>query len=382
MNVLNYIIWNIIGTCLRGIPIPGRTGLIKIGNPGRSSPVFLTGNFILTIERVKKALTGIDCYLLVANSKGINVWCGAAGGHFTNHSVISVLKTSGIGALVDHKRVILPQLAATGVQTKIIREKTGWGVIWGPVYAKDIQTFVENECTKTPEMREVRFPLIQRIEMAIMWAFPLSIIVALPTFFIWRTILMPLITLIWVIPILIFASFPFYSKWLNQKKREVSFSKYTVFFDFGRIPLTLWVIFLLCLLIYGSLLDILTWGFFLRWGFVSFVIIILISIDLMGSTPVYKSGIHKERLLEISIDEKKCKGEGICEQVCPRNCYHIDRNRHIATIPGASRCVQCGACIVQCPGDALYFKGVHGTIVSPETIRKFKLNLIGERGEK
>jgi len=361
MSLLKYIIWNIIGTCFRGIPIPGKTGLIKIGKPGRSSPVFLTGNFILTIERVKKALKGLDCYLLVANSKGINVWCGAAGGHFANHSVISVLKTSGIEALVDHKRVILPQLAATGVEAKIIREKTGWDVIWGPVYAKDIPTFVENKCTKTPDMRNVRFPLIQRIEMAVMWAFPLSIIVAFLTILIWKKMFVPLVILIWVIPILIFASFPLYIKWLNSRKRGMSFSKYAAFFDFGRVPLILWVIFLLCLLVYGSLLDTLTWGFFLRWGFVSFVIIVLISIDVMGSTPVYKSGIHEDRFLEISIDEKKCKGEGICEQVCPKNCYHINRNRHIATIPEASRCVQCGACIVQCPCDALYFKSLHGT---------------------
>ncbi|MFQ6000166.1 MAG: 4Fe-4S binding protein, partial [Anaerolineae bacterium] len=45
----------------------------------------------------------------------------------------------------------------------------------------------------------------------------------------------------------------------------------------------------------------------------------------------------------------------------------------------SDRCVQCGACIVQCPFDALYFKSPKGEIILPETIRKFKLNLIGKR---
>jgi len=103
MNFIKFIFVNIIETLLRGFPFPSKTGLIKIGNPNRNSPVFLTCNFHLTVERVKRALKGMDAYLLVANSRGINVWCSATGGLFTNHDVISVLKTSKIEKLVDHK---------------------------------------------------------------------------------------------------------------------------------------------------------------------------------------------------------------------------------------------------------------------------------------
>jgi len=132
---------NIAETLLRVLPLASKTGLIKIGNPDRNSPVFLTCNYHLTVQRVKRALRGIDAYLLVGNSRGINVWCGAAGGHFTNHDVISVVKTSGIEELVAHRNVILPQLAATGVEAKIMQKKTGWRVIWGPVYAKTFLHF-------------------------------------------------------------------------------------------------------------------------------------------------------------------------------------------------------------------------------------------------
>ena len=67
----------------------------------------------------------MDVFLLVSNSRGVNVWCSATGGLFTNHDVISVLKTSGIEKLVDHRNVILPQLAATGIESNVIRKKTG-----------------------------------------------------------------------------------------------------------------------------------------------------------------------------------------------------------------------------------------------------------------
>ncbi len=174
-EIIKYAIVSIATTLLRGFPFPCKTGMIKIGNPNKNSPVFLTTNFALTVERVKKALKGTNCYLLIASSHGINVWCSATGGHFTNHDVISILKVSGIEKVVSHRNVVLPQLAATGIESKVISKKTGWNVIWGPVYAKDIPEFIKSGFKKTPQMREVKFPLMQRIEIAIMWAFPFSI---------------------------------------------------------------------------------------------------------------------------------------------------------------------------------------------------------------
>ena len=382
MNKFTYIIVNIIETLLRGFPIACKTGIVKIGNPDENSPVFLTCNYHLTVERVKKALKEMDCYLLVANSNGINVWCGSAGGHLTNHDVISILKTSGVEQLVSHRKVVLPQLAATGIEARVIKKKTGWDVLWGPVYAKDIPEFVENNYKKTQKMRVVEFPLVQRIEMATMWAFPFSVILASITFLFLRSLLFPLTGLVLLLPFIIFGFFPFYSKWLHPKKKGISFSEYTIFFDFGRIPLLLWGIFLFGLIIYGLLLNIFTWAFILQWGFISFALVFIISLDLMGSTPIYKSGLHEDRFLKVILDENKCKGAGFCEKVCPRNCYEVDKKQHRATMPMAEQCVQCGACIVQCPFDALYFKTPKGDIITPKSIRTFKLNLIGKRSIK
>lgn len=377
MNLPKFLAINIVETLLRVLPFPCKTGLIKIGNPDRNSPVFLTCNYHLTVERVKRVLKGIDAYLLVANSRGINVWCAATGGLFTNHNVISVLKVTGVEELVDHRNIMLPQLAATGVEADVIKKKTGWKVIWGPVYAKDIPAFIRNKLKKTPKMREVEFPLRQRIEMALAWAFPISIILALIMIPLWHEAISALIFLVWGLSFLIFVSFPLYSQWLSSEDKRIGF----VFFDFGRggFQLILWGVLMLGLIVYSLVADDFSRGFLFRWSFITFIAVLLLSIDLMGSTPVYKSGLHEDRLLRVILDEKKCRGAGFCEQVCPRNCYEVDRNRHIATIPRAGRCVQCGACIVQCTFDALYFQSPKGEVIRPETIRRFKLNLIGRR---
>jgi len=380
MNLLIYMIFNIAETLLRVFPYPTKTGLIKIGNPDRNSPVCLTSNYHLTVERVKRALKDIDCYLLVANSRGFNVWCGATGGHFTNHDVISVLKTSGIEELVDHRKVVLPQLAATGIDVKTIQKKIGWNIVWGPVYAKDIPGFLKTNFNKTPEMRRVVFGLTDRIEMAVAWAFPISAVSTIILIPFWREAILPLALMTWGLSMLIFISFPLYSHLLRSEGKRIGL----ILFDFGRggLRLILWGVFLIGLALYSYTAGDFSWGLMLRWGFASFVVILILGLDLTGSTPVCKSGLHEDRLLKIVLDEERCKGAGFCEQVCPKNCFEVDHVRHLAAMPRAHECVQCGACVVQCPFDALYFKSPKGDIIPPEQIRMFKLNLIGERAVK
>ncbi len=377
MSLYRFLGVNILETMLRVLPFSYKPGLVRIGNPGRSSPVLLTCNYHLTVERVKRALKGMDTYLLVANSRGINVWCAATGGLFTNHDIISALKTSGIEESVDHRDVILPQLAATGVESRTVQRKTGWNVIWGPVYAKDLPAFIKKKCAKTSKMREVRFPLAQRFEMAVAWAFPISMVLGLIMIPFWREAILPFMYLVWGLSLLLFTSFPLYEKLLSPEGKRFGF----VFFDFGRggFQLILWGLLVIGLAIYSIAVGDLRWGFMLRWGFITLIVVLLLSIDLMGSTPIFKSGLHGDRLLKVMLDEKKCKGAGLCEQVCPKNCYVVDRDRHLAAIPGADRCVQCGACIVQCPFDALCFRGPGDEVITPETVRRYKLNLLGKR---
>jgi ferredoxin len=379
MNLIIYIIVNAIETLLRVIPFPCKTGLIVIGNPDRDSPVLMTCNYHLTVARVKRALRGIDCYLLVAKSKGHNVWCGSAGGHLTNHSLISVLKTSGIEGHVDHRTIILPQLSATGIEAVVIRKKTGWHAIWGPVYARDIPAFINTGLEKNAEMRNVTFSWTQRLEMAVAWAFPLSFVISLIILPFWKDMALPITGFVWIFSAMMFLLFPLYSQFYAANKRGVTFSRYTILFDFSKTTFILWAIFMAALVTVSITGDTFSWGLLARWGFITFVVGLILSIDLLGSTPVYKSSLHEDRFLEVQIDEDKCRGIGFCKRVCPRSCYEVDKNLHRAKISRAERCVRCGACIVQCPFDALSFRDPDGKVIGPETIRKYKLNLLGKR---
>jgi ubiquinone/menaquinone biosynthesis C-methylase UbiE len=173
-------------------PYPSvRPGLYAVGQPHRGAPVLVTANYDLTVRRVVRDIQGLDAYLLVADSRGINVWCGAGGGHFTAQKVIAAVKTSGLEGLVDHHTLILPQLCANGVKGSRIEEETGWRVRWGPVYARDIPAYLAHGQRKTDAMRGVRFPLKDRLEMAVVtWQF-WALLVAVVLAFVRRDLLVP-----------------------------------------------------------------------------------------------------------------------------------------------------------------------------------------------
>ena len=226
MNAWTYAWVNIVQTCLRMFPFPCRTGLVEIGRPGRDAPVLLTGNFRLTVERLKHALAGTDAYLLVANSRGVNVWCAATGGLLTNHDVVSVLKTSGIDERVDHRQVILPQLAATGIEGRYVHRQTGWQVAWGPVQADAIPEFLQSGGTSTAAMRHVGFGWRHRFEMAVAWAFPISTIGALLAWPFQAEAVIPLTALVWTSSLILFLGFPLYERGIDRPRKGATSSSY------------------------------------------------------------------------------------------------------------------------------------------------------------
>jgi 2-polyprenyl-3-methyl-5-hydroxy-6-metoxy-1,4-benzoquinol methylase len=170
-----------------------RTGLYAVGHPKPDSPVLVTGNFDLTVRRVVRAIAGkVDAWLLVADSAGINVWCGAGGGYFTAEKVIAALKSSRLEQVVNHHALILPQLCANGVDGWQIRKETGWGVHWGPARAADIPAYLENKRQKTDPMRWVKFPLKDRLEMVTVTVGFYAVLILLPVFIFWRSSFWPL----------------------------------------------------------------------------------------------------------------------------------------------------------------------------------------------
>lgn len=371
MRVIDALRVDLPDTLLRLFPHRVHTGLLAVGRPDRDAPLLLTGNFRLTVERVERALSGQDVWLLVADSKGINVWCAATGGHFTTHDVVNALKASGVGARLNHRRVILPQLAATGIDGATVRERTGWRVIWGPVRAADLPEFLSVGRKASKAMREVTFPWAERLEMAVAWAFPVSVLAALVALLVWPQAWLGLVALVWAMALVLFLAFPLYAGHLgtgvpSHLERAAPVGAAAAFV----------VLRLVAELATRGAID---GGAAIKWGAASLAIALIVGLDLSGSTPLLKSGLHGDRRMAIELDPDLCTGAGFCETVCPVRVFEVDHHRKLATMPRAHDCVQCGACIVQCPFDALHFRLGNGDMVTPETVRAYKLNLLGKR---
>lgn len=158
-------------------------GLYGVGKPNEQSPVMVSANYKLSFDHVRKELNGIHAWILVLDTKGINVWCAAGKGSFGTHELINRVKQANLHKIVSHKKLILPQLGAPGVAGHTVTKETGFRVIYGPVYAKDIPLFLENNLNKTPEMRRVNFTFKDRsvlVPMELIPGFKLGIFLLIP----------------------------------------------------------------------------------------------------------------------------------------------------------------------------------------------------------
>jgi acetyl-CoA decarbonylase/synthase complex subunit gamma len=140
-------------------------GIYAVGNPEESSPVFVTANFKLTFDHVRRALDNMNAWLLVLDTKGINVWCAAGKGTFSTKELIRQINLTGLEKIVNHHKVIVPQLGAVGVSAHKVKSNTGFSVVYGPVRAKDIHDFMEAGMKATKEMRAVNFSTWDRLKL-------------------------------------------------------------------------------------------------------------------------------------------------------------------------------------------------------------------------
>ncbi len=140
-------------------------GLYATGAPGRNSHVFVTGNYKLSFDHLRRALNGIDAWMLVIDTRGINVWCAAGKGTFGTTELANRIRLHHLDQLVDHRRLILPQLGATGVAAHEVKKMTGFTVVYGPVKAIDIRDFLEAGEKSCESMRRVTFPMAERLKL-------------------------------------------------------------------------------------------------------------------------------------------------------------------------------------------------------------------------
>lgn len=137
-------------------------GLYALGNPTADSPVFATANYTLSFDALRTALGEIDGYILVLDTKGINVWCAAGKGTFGTDELVQRIETTGLHEVVNHRELILPQLGAAGVAAHEIKKRTGFRVEYGPVRAADLPEYLRSH-RATAQMRRVDFTLRDRL---------------------------------------------------------------------------------------------------------------------------------------------------------------------------------------------------------------------------
>lgn len=141
-------------------------GVYAVGDPSRDSPIFVTANYKMSFDALRSSLTGLDCWILVLDTKGVNVWCAAGKGTFGTDELVARIAKTRLASLVSRRELVLPQLGASGVAGHEVSKRSGFRVVWGPVRARDIVPWLGAGRTKTDAMKTVTFTLRERLAVA------------------------------------------------------------------------------------------------------------------------------------------------------------------------------------------------------------------------
>jgi hypothetical protein len=140
-------------------------GLYALGNPNEQSPVLVTANYKMSFDKLRQALPGRNIWILVLDTNGINVWCASGKGTFGTTELVSRIELSGLKQVISHRELILPQLSGPGVSAHHVKKLSGFKVIYGPIRAADLPTFLDDGFKATSEMRLKTFTTWERTEL-------------------------------------------------------------------------------------------------------------------------------------------------------------------------------------------------------------------------
>lgn len=149
-------------------------GLYGVGAPSPESSVFVTANYKLSFDALRRELTGLDGWILVVDTRGINVWCAAGKRTFSTDEVARQVRQSGLERVVSHRELILPQFSAIGVALYELKKKCGFKGVFGPIRAEDIPQFMRQNRKADESQRSVTFTLAERltlvpVEIMLIW---------------------------------------------------------------------------------------------------------------------------------------------------------------------------------------------------------------------
>ena len=110
-------------------------GLYATGKPDENSDVFVSASYKLSFDVLRSSLKGFNSWILVLDTKGINVWCAAGKDAFGTDELILRIKKAGLKRIVNHRRIIVPQLGAPGIRASLVRKESEFRVSYGHVRA-------------------------------------------------------------------------------------------------------------------------------------------------------------------------------------------------------------------------------------------------------
>jgi ferredoxin len=341
LELLKVKFFEVFHVFFRHFNFPCELGLRAVGQPDQSSPVFLSGNYTLTVHRLLKRLRPFNCYLIVANSKGSNVWCAAGMNEFNEFDIIDAINVCAIKDKVRGRRIIAPPYAAPGVDVRKVHEQTGFRLAWGPTHLDDLPDYIARNYRRTNAMTRAQFGLTDRLEQALSTALVYCMTIA-PLAFFFPRYTFAVMGLIFLFHLTWFAFWdilPEERRWAKTLSHlALAQAGLAVVAWFQHMPadsIALWA---------GTLAGL----------------VLLISLDGCGSSPLYKTtpkrwfskGDYQSNFDPV-IDPDKCTGCYECIYVCPKGVLaRLPKGPAVSVDPAA--CIECLACVKSCHDDAFY----------------------------
>ena len=79
-----------------------RPGLYAVGYTSDRSMILVTANYKMSFDILRSQLIGINAWILVLDTRGVNVWCAAGKGTFGNDEIVNRIKAVQLKKIVSH----------------------------------------------------------------------------------------------------------------------------------------------------------------------------------------------------------------------------------------------------------------------------------------
>ena len=130
-------------------------GLYALGRPDAGSPVLVTASYRLSFDLLRRDARGIDCWILVLDTRGLGVGSAAASGMFGTDELVTRVAAARLSRVVSHRIIILPGRASSVIDGRLVAASTGFEVRIGPGRTSAIPSFLSPHAVAAPRNQPV-----------------------------------------------------------------------------------------------------------------------------------------------------------------------------------------------------------------------------------